>query len=141
MFAKSGKYYFEQQFENAFDWGTRDRTNMRNGTTDPKLKHLGLSDCNFAGTGRNKRCVWSIPTESAFIKGVHYAAYPEDLCRTPILAGCPKDGTVLDPFAGTGTTLAVAKQLGYKSIGIELSEKYCEVIKRRLQTITEPMRI
>jgi site-specific DNA-methyltransferase (adenine-specific) len=37
----------------------------------------------------------------------HYAAYPEDLCKIPILATCPKDGIVLDPFAGTGTTMVV----------------------------------
>lgn len=45
--------------------------------------------------------------------------------------------TVLDPFAGAGTTLIVAKQLGRKSIGIELSEEYCEMIVRRIQAETK----
>lgn len=41
-------------------------------------------------------------------------------------------GTVLDPFAGTGTTMKVAKKLGRNTIGIELSEEYCKIIKRNL---------
>ena len=39
---------------------------------------------------------------------------------------------VLDPFAGTGTTLRAAKDEGRKSIGVELEERYCEIAARRL---------
>jgi hypothetical protein len=48
-------------------------------------------------------------------------------------------GTVLEPFAGSGTTLAVAKRLGRKSIGIELSEQYCQLAVKRIQAVTLPM--
>ena len=59
---------------------------------------------------RNKRDVWQI--NSVPYKGAHFAAYPPKLVETCLLAGCPQDGIVLDPFLGSGTTAAVAKQMG-----------------------------
>jgi DNA modification methylase len=144
MFAKSGKYYYEQQFDQIAESSVarfqQDIEHQRGsdrvpGKTNGNMKAVGYLD------GRNKRCVWTIPTTSAVVSGTHYASYPEKLCEIPILAGCPKDGIVLDPFSGTGTTQAVAKRLGYKSIGIELSEKYCKVIAERLRAITMPMEL
>lgn len=43
-------------------------------------------------------------------------------------------GPVLDPFAGSGTTLMACREMGYLCIGIEVEEKFCEVIVKRLQT-------
>jgi DNA modification methylase len=61
----------------------------------------------------------------------HFAPYPEDLCKIPILATCPPGGTVLDPFTGTGTTHCVAFALGRKSIGVDLSAEYLTVARDR----------
>ena len=63
----------------------------------------------------------------------HFAVYPESLVEPLIKAGCPKGGVVLDPFAGSGTTGAVAEVLGRNSILIEISTEYVEIINERLK--------
>ena len=84
---------------------------------------------------RNKRDVWQI--NSVPYKGAHFAAYPPKLVETCLLAGCPQEGIVLDPFLGSGTTAAVAKQMGRHYIGIELNPDYCELAKQRIGGVTE----
>ena len=79
---------------------------------------------------RNKRDVWIINTVP--FKGGHYAAYPPKLVETCLLAGCPKDGVVLDPFIGSGTTGMVAKQLDRHYVGIELNPEYKELAEARI---------
>jgi site-specific DNA-methyltransferase (adenine-specific) len=49
-----------------------------------------------------------------------------------LVSRCPEGGTVLDQFAGSGTTLLAAKKFGRKAIGIEIEGKYCEIAARRL---------
>jgi DNA modification methylase len=80
---------------------------------------------------RNKRSVWTIPTQA--YSGAHFATFPEDLVTPCILAGCPTGGTVLDPFAGSGTTGLVAKRNGCKAILIELNPEYAKLAAKRLR--------
>ncbi|MDV2997700.1 MAG: Modification methylase DpnIIB [Chroococcidiopsis sp. SAG 2025] len=82
--------------------------------------------------GRNKRSVWQINVVPGYARE-HFASFPPLIPKMCILAGCPENGVVLDPFAGTGTTLRVAQQLGRRAVGIELSKEYCRVISRRCQ--------
>jgi DNA modification methylase len=79
---------------------------------------------------RNKRSVWTIPTES--FKGAHFATFPKALVEPCILAGCPVGGRVLDPFAGSGTTGVVATTLHRSFCGIELSPKFAAMARRRI---------
>lgn len=79
--------------------------------------------------------VWDIVPEDTTGRGNHYAAYPEDLCRIPLLATCPPEGIALDPFCGTGTTNLVATQLGRKSIGIDVSAAYLQTAEERCRIL------
>lgn len=80
--------------------------------------------------GRNKRSVWNIPT--APFPEAHFATFPPELPELCIKAGCPKGGTVLDPFSGAGTTALVADRLQRDAIGIELNPEYSALSSRRL---------
>jgi DNA modification methylase len=80
--------------------------------------------------GRNPGDVWSIPTRP--YSGPHFAAYPIDLPLRCIAAGCKPGGTVLDPFAGSGTTGLAAIRLGRKFIGIDLSPDFAHLAVERL---------
>ena len=80
--------------------------------------------------GRNKRSVWTITTKP--YSQAHFATFPPELPRTCIQAGCPEGGTVLDPFAGAGTTLLVANQLQRHAIGIELNPEYAAMAEQRI---------
>jgi len=65
----------------------------------------------------------------------HPAEKPLDLIAH--LIGATKCTSVLDPFMGSGTTLVAAKDLGLKSIGIEIEEKYCEIAAKRLRDLPQ----
>jgi DNA modification methylase len=80
---------------------------------------------------RNRRSVWKISTKP--YGGAHFAVMPPDLVEPCIKAGCPEGGTVLDPFAGSGTTLAVAAELGRNAIGCELNPAYIGLAEKRIK--------
>ena len=81
--------------------------------------------------GANKRSVWSITTKP--YKAAHFATFPPELPTLCIKAGCPVGGTVLDPFAGAGTTGVAAQQLGRSAVLIELNPDYVKLIQERLE--------
>jgi DNA modification methylase len=76
--------------------------------------------------------VWDIIPEDTQKREKHFAPFPKDLCRIPILATCPQNGIVLDPFCGTGTAMVVAYELGRKSVGIDIAKDYLEIAKKRI---------
>lgn len=141
FFVKSRHYHFTQQFEPLRD-AKRFMRPLVKESSQRKRQYgdLRISAINPAtaeasrnrmlARGRNKRCVWKIATRP--FRGKHFAVFPPELIKTPILAGCPEGGIVLDPFSGAGTTALVAKQLGRRFIGIELNPEYVRMSKQRL---------
>lgn len=96
-----------------------------------ELAERGFYFLRYHPNGSKPSDVWDILPEDTQKRTVHFAPYPEDLCKIPLLATCPQAGVVLDPFVGTGTTNLVAFQLGRRSIGIDISGEYITAARER----------
>jgi DNA modification methylase len=82
---------------------------------------------------RNIRSVWTIATQP--YPGAHFATFPQALVEPCIKAGCPQLGTVLDPFAGSGTTGLVAQRLSRRAVLIDLNGDYLQQVMDRNRDI------
>jgi len=132
LLTKRDKYFYDNEAikEPARDWGTRDRTKGKYHNAGTGLTpHTGLTK---SYEKKNKRSVWVITTKP--FKGAHFAVMPEDLAVPCILAGSEVGDTVLDPFAGSGTTGVVALRHGRKFIGVELNPEYVKLAEERITT-------
>ncbi|SKA67704.1 site-specific DNA-methyltransferase (adenine-specific) [Thiothrix eikelboomii] len=96
-----------------------------------ELRDKGFYFLKYHPNGSKPSDVWDILPEDTQNREAHFAPYPVDLCRIPLLATCPEGGIVLDPFCGTGTTLVAAQSLNRKSIGIDISRRYLELAQER----------
>lgn len=140
FFVKDRKYYFRQQFETL-----KNPERLKRRLLNPSNDHKHTNSYWFSANpkvsekrrlkmlerGRNKRCVWTIGTTN--FEGNHFAVYPPKLIETPIRAGCPASGIVLDPFIGSGTTAVVAKKLHRNFISIELNPEYVGIAEKRIK--------
>ncbi len=97
---------------------------------DANERYRGRGEFPPADGGAPPLDWWNISTQP--YKGSHYATFPEQLCIRPIMSMCPPGGVVLDPFAGSGTTLAVAVGHGRDAIGIDLDERNAELARERV---------
>lgn len=100
-------------------------------------RHVGFNDRWDAMTvseqmedGANLRSIWWI--SPAQYEEAHFAVMPERLAQICILSGCPEDGTVLDPFSGSGTVGTVALRHHRNYIGIELNPEYVAMSEKRI---------
>lgn len=132
LLSKSQKYYFNNEAIKeptiTKDNINRDRDNTRLNNVPGRTRMAGLKTNNY--DMKNKRSVWTVNTQP--FKGAHFAVFPEKLITPCILAGCPENGTVLDPFNGSGTTGVVALRNLRNYIGIELNPEYIELSHKRI---------
>ncbi len=153
LLSKSPRYYFDSdairepsiwKSSEPWGWDTGDgahntieyQKNGKHRRSQPKGSFNGKTGARaFRATGewRMKRSVWSVPTRP--FKGAHFATFPEALIDPCIKAGCPKGGTVLDPFFGAGTVGVVAKKNARHYIGIELNPEYVKMAEERIEGV------
>ena len=115
MFTKGQNYKFNLDAVRVPQKFFRERNNMRGANPGDVWEFSHVHYCN-----ENRQ---DHPTQK-----------PEGLIERMILASSGTEDTVLDPFAGSGTTLRVCQQLNRKCIGIEINPQYVEMISRRLES-------
>lgn len=96
-----------------------------------ELEERGFYFLRYHPKGAKPSDVWEIMPEDTHGRDGHFAAYPPELCRIPLLSCAPPQGVALDPFCGTGTTNLVAQELGLRSIGIDVAGAYLELARVR----------
>lgn len=94
------------------------------------VSRVGKPKWHAAGYTPN-RWIGRTPNQARTDLG-HPTQKPIEPMQALIRALSPPKGLVLDPFAGSGTTLHAARDEGRRSIGIEMEERYCEIAARRL---------
>lgn len=113
----------------------RARTQRKSVVLREQNKNINHQDVFGLNTkGKNPGDVWSINTKP--YSKAHFAVYPLELVRKPILAGCPVGGTVLDPFGGSGTTAEFCRKNERNCIIFELNPEYETLIQERAMTKT-----
>ena len=100
--------------------GTVSAMKYEKGKEDRKMDNVWLINTGYMRSTKDKEAYQ------------HPAIFPDEMCERHILSWSNEWDTVLDPFAGSGTTLKMAKKNNRKYIGIEISEEYCNIIRKRL---------
>jgi DNA modification methylase len=143
MLSKSQKYWFdadaiaEESAANQVAHNVRyareyeaHTANVALGSSQPgNVGNVGIHARARTDGKRNKRSVWTMATRPT--PEAHFATFPIELPETCLRAGCPEGGTVLDPFAGAGTTGLACLKNGRNFVGIELNAEYVRIAEDR----------
>ena len=137
LLSKQAKYYYdadairEEQDPSSLKrlergWNGDSNRGYPNGPQNHIKNYMGKTKEEIDSLpGRNKRSVWTVTTKP--YSEAHFATFPPDLIEPCILAGCPEDGIVLDPFMGSGTTAMVAYENRRNYVGCELNPEYIKM--------------
>jgi site-specific DNA-methyltransferase (adenine-specific) len=145
LLSKSEQYYYDsdairepQKTSEEEFYAKRNKQEHKQFKEYGDLAHnkAGLTNAVYNPLGRNKRDVWEVSPSS--YRAAHFAVMPTALIEPCILAGSRSGDIVLDPFAGSGTTLCVALQHGRRYVGIELNPDYVALANQRISRV-QPM--
>lgn len=140
---------FKRVHETATHWYREDWSQVHHNT--PRIPYSGPDKHTRARTDRGEhlgaiggqtylddgtRLMRSVLRANSVRGGLHPTEKPLSLVQHLITYACPPGGLVVDPFAGSGSTLDAARQTGRRAIGIEADEAYCEAAARRLDQLT-----
>ena len=117
-------YYNDEELRHTYALIMRNETKGRSKPTKGK-QHQGLIPSD----------VWTIGVQRSGI--AHYCVAPDTLYRLPMVATCPRDGIVLDPYCGTGTACKIAYEMNLRSIGIDINGDYIK--QARATTEAKPL--
>ena len=130
--AVSGEHKYANAVECGAGGGLNDaRPNIKH---DIAVSRLGSYDDPlhrraYHPNGKNPGDMWQINT--AQYKKAHFATFPLELVRIPIIAGCPEHGHVVDPFGGSGTVAEFCRKNNRRCTIIELNQEYEGLIKEK----------
>ena len=149
LLSKSERYYYDNEAvkeQSKVPWNSAKGFSPNGARALLGVGTAGGEQWNGTGTheneykeGRNRRSVWTVATKP--YAEAHFAVYPPKLIEPCILAGCPVDGTVFDPFNGSGTTGFVALCNNRHYIGTELNPEYVALTDKRLSAIQPKMNL
>jgi DNA modification methylase len=111
---------------------------------DDKMTNVELKSGLKQNNPKGKNCgdvsdFWDIPTKPS--SNSHYATYNDELLKKPVLAGCPENGLIYDPFMGTGTTAMVALRSNRNFIGSEMSAEYTKIFNRNVSPLINQQKL
>jgi site-specific DNA-methyltransferase (adenine-specific) len=139
---KSTEYYFDLDGIRSRHIHANDKRNngerhiYKDGVKSLENKMLATNAVSFNPLGKNPGTVsdfWDIPTKGNSDK--HYASYNQELIHKPIIAGCPENGLIYDPFMGSGSTAIAALRRNRNFIGSEMSVEYTKIAEKKIDNL------
>lgn len=133
LFVKSKNYYFDlDAVRIPYDAATK-KARSRSIFVGAKWLELGY----------NPKDLWSVSRlhKEDAERVEHPTQKPLEIIQRMLLASCPENGVVLDPFMGSGTTAVAARRCGRQFVGFELNPEYCAIIAARLQSAEAELQV